>query len=164
MVSCIKKKWSKWSIWPLIVTLTGITSPVHLHFVCDLKASQMYELLIYEFKLDQNATKATQNFNCTIGKGIVDDGTVTRCLKKFRSTIKQWIRYLSVHVFCHLHDLNKTILSGWIVPQVIKMLQNFTDSPWDFSSMKIVSEKISAMLRISLLSKQKFPRKFYIVD
>ena len=55
----------------------------------NLKAAQMneqynliWELLLYQLKLEHNNTEATKNIYCAKGEGTVDHNTVTRQLKK----------------------------------------------------------------------------------
>ena len=62
--------------------------------IFDLKAGQMnmqcsliQELMLYEFQLGYNVTKAAK-ITCMKEEGAVDLGTVSRCFKKFRSGCK----------------------------------------------------------------------------
>ena len=56
----------------------------------DLKAAKMnmqrnliQEIMVYEFKLGQNAEEVNQNICCAKGEGLVDHSTVIRCFEKF---------------------------------------------------------------------------------
>ncbi len=40
--------------------------------VCDLKASLMNELMLYDFKLSDNTMEATKTVCCTKGEGEID--------------------------------------------------------------------------------------------
>ena len=56
-----------------------------LHFMCDLKASQMnvpqsliWEFILNEVKVGHDAAKATKNFCFAKGESAIDRNTVTR--------------------------------------------------------------------------------------
>ena len=67
---------------------------VLLHFVCDLKATQMnmQHSLIQEHALQiqtgHNVMEATKNVCCVKGEATVDHSTVTRLFKKLHSDCK----------------------------------------------------------------------------
>ena len=48
-----------------------------------VQCSLIWELMLYEFKLDHNAMEATKNICCVKGEGTVDYNKVTRWFKKF---------------------------------------------------------------------------------
>ena len=47
-----------------------------------MEHSLIWELMIYEFKLDYNTTETTKNICCARGEGAVDHSIVTRWSKK----------------------------------------------------------------------------------
>ena len=61
--------------------------------------------MLCDFELDHNTAEAAKNICCGKGEGAIGHGTVTG--------------------FGYLHDLGKSIRTYWIVPHIIKMLQNF---------------------------------------
>ena len=73
-----------------IVVVGELIHCVLLHFICDLKATQMnmkhnliQELMLYEFKCSHNIVEATKGICCAKGESAVDERTVTRWFKKF---------------------------------------------------------------------------------
>ena len=51
----------------------------------NLQCSQIWELMLYEFKLGYNATEAAKNIGCVKGEGGTDYSTETKGLRKFYS-------------------------------------------------------------------------------
>ena len=73
-----------------IVLVSALTYCALLHFMFDLKASQINEqhsliqkLMFYKFKLGHNAAEATENICCMKSEDEVDHNTVTKQFKKF---------------------------------------------------------------------------------
>ena len=67
-----------------------------LHLVYDLKTAQInvqcsliQELMLYEFKKDNNLAEATKNICYRKGEGAIDLSIVTRLFKKFPSGYKE---------------------------------------------------------------------------
>ena len=78
-----------------VVIVSAQTCCALLHSVSDLKVAHMnaqcslvWELMFYEFELGHNTVEAPRNICCAKGEGAVDQSTVSRWLKKFRSVCK----------------------------------------------------------------------------
>ena len=68
--------WAIETTWYMVI---GVLKYALLHFICDLKATQMniqysliLELMFYNFKLGHNVTEVTKNISCVKGESAVD--------------------------------------------------------------------------------------------
>ena len=73
-----------------IMVVGALTHCTLLHFMCNLKSSQMnvqysliQELRLYKFELGHNTTESTKNICCAKDEGAIDHSAVTRWFKKF---------------------------------------------------------------------------------
>ena len=77
----------------------------------NVQCSLIWELLLYDFKLDHNTIEATKNICC-----VKDESAVNYSNQMVAQS----------HVTCHFHYLNKSICSFQIVSHDNKISKNLT--------------------------------------